>query len=80
MIKTFLVMMALVTISGPALAGGEFHFEVDANGETHTIDATVGDDGSASVLVDGEPVGAPEAPEVPETPEAPEAPELPALP
>lgn len=75
--KTMFVLMALLATSGSALAGGTLHAEITANGETHTLDATVGDDGSASVLVDGEPVGAPELPAAPEVPSAPEVPALP---
>lgn len=69
--KTILVLMALLTIAGPAVAGGEIHLDLNANGEAHTVDATVGDDGSAEILVDGQPVGAPAAPEAPEVPSLP---------
>ena len=72
--KTILILMALVTISAPAAALGEFHLSIEANGETRTVDASVGDDGSATLLVDGEPVGAPEAPELPAAPEVPTLP------
>lgn len=69
--KTILVLMALLTIAGPAMAGGDLHFAIDANGESHTVDASLGEDGSATVLVDGQPVGAPELPAAPEVPTLP---------
>lgn len=66
-----MAMVAMLALSGPAMAGGTVHVEVNANGELHTIDATVGDDGSAVVLVDGQPVQAPGAPELPALPTLP---------
>lgn len=53
------LLVALLALSGAASAGATLHAEsnvagtgTDADG-LHTVDATVNDDGSASVLVDG---------------------------
>lgn len=72
-----LALVALLATAGPAMAALDAHVFLQAEGETHTVDLFVGDDGSITLLVDGEPVG---APELPGAPEAPATPELPALP
>lgn len=66
-----ILMIGLLAISGTAFAGGVVHFEANVNGEVHTIDAAVGDDGSAVILVDGQPVEAPAAPGLPALPTLP---------
>lgn len=55
-------LLVLTLVPGLAAAGAEFHLDLNANGETHTVDVIVGDDGSATILVDGQPVGAPALP------------------
>ena len=60
-----ILMIGLLAISGSALAGGVFHADVNVNGEAHTVDATVGDDGSVAIFVDGQPVTAPTVPTLP---------------
>ena len=69
--KVIYVLMALVATSSTAMAGGVLHVEIDANGEMHTIDAEIGDDGSAVLLIDGQPVQAPGVPELPALPTLP---------
>lgn len=72
-----LALVALLATAGPAMAGIESHLAADLDGEAHTVDLFVGDDGSVTLLVDGAPVS---APALPGAPEAPATPELPALP
>lgn len=69
--KLLIALFALMTVAGSAVAGLEAHAHVDLDGEVHTVDAWVNDDGSHLVLVDGQPVEAPAAPEAPELPTLP---------
>lgn len=55
-------LLVLTLAPGLAAAGAELHLDLNANGESHTVDLTVGDDGTATLLVDGQPVGAPALP------------------
>lgn len=73
-------LLALVTLSGPAMAGADLHLSVTAQGESHTVDVRIGDDGSLILLVDGQPVALPEAPTIPEVPSTPELPAVPEAP
>lgn len=69
-----LVLVATLAVSGSALAGVDAHIAATLDGETHTVDLVIHDDGSYSLLVDGQPVGAPEVPSAPEVPAAPALP------
>lgn len=75
-----LALVALLATAGPAMAGIESHLTADLDGERHTVDVFVGDDGSLVVLVDGEPLAAPALPGAPEAPATPELPAIPTLP
>ncbi|MEA3201802.1 MAG: hypothetical protein QOE90_3230 [Thermoplasmata archaeon] len=68
--KTILLTLAaLLAISGSAAADIQAHAVATLpDGSTHTLDATIGDDGTATVLVDGAPVGAPAVPALPVLP------------
>ena len=87
--KSALLLAALVATAGTAVAGFDLSYTqsvsgtgTDADG-VHTVSLVIGDDGSVSLLLDGQPVGAPELPalpEVPSTPELPSAPEVPSAP
>lgn len=54
-----IALVALLAFSGVAMAGATIHAENNVQGTGtaadgfHTLDVTVGDDGSASVLLDG---------------------------
>lgn len=81
--KLLIALVASLALAGNAVAGVEGHITAQANGETHTIDVWLHDDGTYVLLVDGEPLAPPEAPgtpEIPALPEVPGIPELPALP
>lgn len=74
-------MLALIATSSTALAGGSVHALVGLpTGETHTIDVTVNDDGTYTLLLDGAPVDPTALPGAPAIPSAPEVPTLPVVP
>ena len=77
--KLMFARVASLACAGSAGAGLEGHADVDAAGESHTVDLWVNDDGTYSLLVDGAPLAVPEAPGAPELPPTPElpAPEVP---
>lgn len=64
----------LLALASPALAGGEIHALIDADGSTHSLDVWVDDAGNVTILIDGAPLILPEAPALPDAPAAPEAP------
>lgn len=70
--KTLLSLVAAIALAGSAAAGFEAHLSAETMEDERTIDIWVNDDGTYTVLVDGESV-------VPALPGAP-TPELPALP
>ena len=78
--KLMIALVALIAIAVPAHADGTAHIEATANGETHTVDLVFADDGTATLLVDGQPVSTPAAPGLPATPELPATPALPSAP
>lgn len=85
--KTMFALVASLAFAGSAVAGLESHADVTAAGESHTVDLWVDDDGTYTLLVDGQPLGAPALPPTPElpapdvpSPELPSLPELPTLP
>lgn len=61
MLKTLTTLVALLALASPALAEGSVRIELDANGEHHTLELELGDDGSLTALLDGEPVALPGA-------------------
>ena len=66
--KSFLLVATLLALSGAAMADATLDVTQTVAGTgtdldgTHTVSVTVGDDGSVSILVDGQPVGAPALP------------------
>jgi hypothetical protein len=76
--KTLLALVALLATSGLASAGAEAHVFLDAAGQTHSADVYVADDGTVTVLVDGQPVAVPSAPGAPQLPPLPSPPSVPA--
>jgi hypothetical protein len=78
--KTMLALLALLTIPGLAAAGATVHVGASTPAGDHTVDIAIDDAGNASVLVDGQPVGAPSAPGLPSAPGVPDVPSVPDLP
>lgn len=63
--KTVILAALLALTLAPGLAAAntaEAHLDIDANGERHTVDVIVADDGTATVLVDGQPPAVPTLP------------------
>lgn len=69
--KTILTLIALLSIPTIATAGATLHAEATANDQTHTLDIAVNDDGSYSLLIDGQAPAAPGAPDTPTLPTLP---------
>lgn len=66
-----MIAALLVGIAGTAAASFEATVDAQIGEETHQLYVFVADDGTATILVDGEPLGAPEAPELPGIPTLP---------
>lgn len=69
--KSVLVLAALLALAGTAAAGATLSYAqsvagtgTDLDGD-HAVLLTVGDDGAVSLVVDGQPVGAPSLPALP---------------